>query len=113
MGMNKDAVYSREELEAMITKMRIVSNDFYYPATKTGNHAFIEFCGLMNEYIEMCRYSMNQDIDFSQANVHTGITLKATDYQVQYFAEKFECIFGGIFSDPKNQEVFKKAMGWK
>jgi hypothetical protein len=64
--------YTVAEREEMIAKMRAVSDAFYGPATLTGVHAFIEFCGLMNEFIVVCQASNEQDIDFTMANTHTG-----------------------------------------
>lgn len=111
-GMNKDAVYSREELAAMIPKMNEASHAFYGAAAGIGCHPFIEFNGLMNEWIKMARNSLEEGVDFTQANVHSGIPLVAQDYEIKYFCEKFECIFGPVLSVPKNREIFCLAMGW-
>ena len=53
-----NAMYSRAELEAMLVAMKATSDIFYGMATRIGNHPFIEFCGLMNEYIACCRKTL-------------------------------------------------------
>lgn len=97
----------KQELIEICEKMRSVSNDFYMQAIHTGNHAFIEFCGLMNEYINACRDSINKDIDFTQANIHTGVALPLAPHQIEYIREKFNCIYGESFAahvKPHNTE---------
>lgn len=85
---------TREELQNSINKMRQVSSAFYTGATKTNNHAFIEFCGLMNEYIKICQTTLNKGIDFTKTNVHCGQSLVFHDYNENYLKEKLECIYG-------------------
>jgi hypothetical protein len=88
----------QQELHQICDQMQAVSKEFYVRATHIGNHAFIEFCGLMNEYIKACRDAIAKDVDFTQANVHTGKPLPLTDYQLDYIAEKFSCIYGESFA---------------
>jgi hypothetical protein len=91
----------KQELKEVCNKMQSVSNTFYSGAVMTGNHAFIEFCGLMNEYIKACYDSIEKDVDFTQANVHTGKALPLAPYQLDYITEKFDCIYGGSFKVKK------------
>lgn len=90
-----EAVHTREELEYMIERMRAASLEFYSNATTLGNHPFIEFCGLLNEYIQCCEVAMKEGIDFTQCNVHTGQQLPMKDHNLSYMQEKLECIFTG------------------
>lgn len=76
----------------MIVKMREASSAFYSVAAKIGNHAFIEFTGLMNEYIKICEDNLKDGNDFTQFNVHTGRAM-IQPYQRNYMQEKIECIF--------------------
>lgn len=39
-------------------------------ARRIGNHPFIEFTGLMNEYIVMCENALAQGIDFTETSIH-------------------------------------------
>lgn len=93
-----------QELHQICNSMQVVSDNFYQNATRIGNHAFIEFCGLMNEYIKACRDAIGKGIDFTQANVHTGLPLPLASYQIDYIFEKFSCIYGESFAAHLEQQ---------
>ncbi len=84
----------KAEMAEAITKMKAISGNFYRQAINCGNHAFIEFCGLMNDYINMCEAALAQGIDFRECNTHSGIAMPMMDYQAKYLAEKLDCIYG-------------------
>lgn len=87
--------YSKEELQAMIDAMIAVSNRFYNGARLTGCHAFIEFTGLMNEYIKLCECALAQGLDFTETTIHgSGKPLPMESYQRAYLDEKLQCIYG-------------------
>lgn len=88
-------VYNASERQAMLDKMRSASNLFYSQATQIGNHPFIEFTGLMNEYIKICQRAHEQGLDFTQCNKHAGEHLPMKSFEVDYINEKLECIFTG------------------
>lgn len=90
-----DEVLSKEEREIALLEMQRVSSAFYRQAIQIGVHPFIEFCGLMNEYIQCCREAHDQGIDFSQCNTHSGKHLPMAGHNVKYVNEKLECIFTG------------------
>lgn len=106
-----DEVYSKEERIEQIKKMRTVTEDFYTKATRTGVHAFIEFCGMMNEFINMCAATNEEGIDFNAANTHTGNKLVMKPHHAAYLAEKFDCIYGPTLVGEARQQ-FMEAMGW-
>jgi len=106
-------IYSKKERDEQVKRMRQVSDAFYGPATHTGVHAFIEFCGFMNKYIDICRATSAAGKDFNESNTHTGDALVVEDHDIVYLAEKFDCIFGPTLADPKKREVFMKALGWR
>lgn len=109
--INEEIGYTREQLTKMVEDMQKVSNNFYGEAVKIGNHSFIEFAGLMNEYINMCAETLARDGDFTRANTHTGIGLVMMDYQAAYLAEKLNCIYGPTLAgDPKLAEEFVKRV---
>ena len=81
--------------EATIAAMQTAANAFYADAVRIGNHPFIEFAGLMNEYINACRQAADSDIDFTRCNTHTGQHLPLHPHQVDYINQKLECIFTG------------------
>jgi hypothetical protein len=111
---NPDHTYSQDELREMLSGMQKLSNTFYARAIHIGNHAFIEFCGLMNEYIKMCSMAFDKGQDFTQSNIHSGKPLVVMqDYHAKYLGEKFGCIFASSFGgDPTLIEVFiEEAFG--
>lgn len=105
-------MYNLEERTEQVRKMRKVANAFYGQAIQTGTHAFIEFCGFMMKFIDICARTSEAGTDFNEANTHTGQTLVVEDHDIVYLAEKFDCIFGPTLSDPKKRAVFFKTMGW-
>lgn len=109
----RERMHSDEQLQEILVKMDKVSDIYYWNAIQVGNHAFIEFCGLMGEYQKICRTTMEAGVDFTICNRHAGVPLIAHDYQIKYLAEKFECIFGPLFENKKNRQIFFKAMGWE
>lgn len=78
-----------------LAAMRMASSFFYAQAVRIGNHPFIEFAGLMNEYIQACEDAQAQGVDFTECTAHTGRELPLAPYRVGYLNEKLECIFGG------------------
>jgi hypothetical protein len=83
------------EQQECLRNMRAASAAFYEAACKINNHPFIEFTGLMNEYIKACDLAHKAGIDFSECSVHSGYELPLRPYQVDYINEKLECIFAG------------------
>lgn len=92
-NQNEPRVYSDEELKQMLIKMKAASSAFYGAAQQIGNHAFIEFTGLMNEYINVCSDALTDGKDFTTFNIHSGRSM-IKSYQREYMQEKIECIFG-------------------
>jgi len=98
-------------MKEALRRMRVVSNSFYGPATATGCHAFIEFCGFMNEFIKVCEGTMNAGEDFLDSNTHNEKGLVMQPYEADYLAEKFDCIFGPTLrSDPKLKKIFLEKL---
>ena len=84
-----------EQRLVALEKMEQASAAFYRSAVAIGNHPFIEFTGLMNEYIQACRAAHAGGIDFSECNTHSGSDLPMKAFMVAYCNEKLECIFTG------------------
>ena len=78
-----------------IAAMREASAIFYANAASTRNHTFIEFCGLINEYIKSCEIAHEKGIDFSDCNAHSGRNLPMEPYMIDYVNDKLGCIFTG------------------
>lgn len=88
--------YTPEELRAMISGMRAASGAFYRDAVRIGNHPFIEFTGLMNEYIQLCQAALAQGVDFTETSAHGSghSALPMQSHHRKYLSEKLECIYG-------------------
>jgi hypothetical protein len=84
-----------EERTQALAHMQKAADQFYRSATAIGNHPFIEFAGLMNEYIVACRDAHDKGIDFSECNQHTGRVLPLHPVMSDYVNEKLACIFAG------------------
>src|SRR3989344_2021999 len=63
--------------------MQEASDAFYRSSVTIGNYPFIEFAGLMNEYITACRAPHNEQ------------ALPLHPVMSNYINEKLECIFSG------------------
>lgn len=83
-----------EERAHILNRMRAASNSFYSAAANAGCHAFIEFTGLMNEFIKLCETAERQGTNWVHANVHGDVHLPFEPYHVEYLSEKLECIYG-------------------
>lgn len=103
--------YSPEEREAMLRGMHAVSDAFYRGATRIGCHPFIEFTGLLNEYIKICERAHAQGLDFTEANAHSGKALSVEPYEAAYLGEKLGCIYGPSLQDPRNLREFLLKAG--
>lgn len=83
------------EREIALQRMEDVAAGFYRSAVSIGVHPFIEFSGLMHEYLKCARAAHNDGVDFTECNTHTGSDLPMPGYSVDYINEKLECIFTG------------------
>ena len=107
----EDIVYNSKEREEILVKMETTIRTFYGMAASTGCHPFIEFCGLMGEYLKSCQLAHLRGLDFTQANRHSGQALSIETYQANYIGEKLGCIYGPTFSDPEVFGAFLEALG--
>ncbi len=83
------------ERDSMIRQMKMTSAFFYKMAATIGCHPFIEFTGLMNEYIKCCENAHKAGIDFPDCNAHSGVELPMRPFEIDYVNEKLDCIFTG------------------
>jgi len=95
----------------MLAKMRDASNAFYAAAAASGCHAFIEFTGLMNEFIKVCADAHNDGKDFAFANTHGSTALPFQPYHLAYLAEKLNCIYGpALLKSETSRKAFIAAL---
>lgn len=95
---NWDDSENKEQRKARLNEclagMRATSDRFYYAALRLNNHTFIEFTGLINEYIKVCQEHADAGIDFTRLSVHDGRNLELKPYEIEYLQEKLTCIYG-------------------
>ena len=84
-----------DEREFALKQMDQVVSGFYGAAIRIGNHPFIEFAGVMTAYVKSCQRAHDAGIDFTECNRHAGLELPMEVFEVNYLAEKLDCIFGG------------------
>jgi hypothetical protein len=100
-----------EERAAILQRMRDASNRFYAAAAAAGCHAFIEFTGLMNEYIKLCQEANEAGIEWVHANVHGDVHLPWKPHHIAYLSEKLECIYGrGLADGTEERKGFQAAI---
>lgn len=106
-----EETYTKEEREQILSKMHEASNTFYGMAVRTGDHPFIEFTGLINEYIKLCEAAHANGMDFTQANIHSGQGLPIQDHNVSYLGEKLGCIYGPSLDEEKAAKLLNVITG--
>ena len=81
--------------EETLLRMQAIVNQFYREAVCANCHPFLEFAGLMEEYLKICRYNLERGTDFRNCHEHSGIQLQFESWHVNYLNEKLGCIFNG------------------
>ena len=78
--------------------MKAASKNYYREAIATNCHTFIEFTGLINEYIKVCEENLKVGIDFTQTSGHRPEepALKIQPHQLHYINDKLGCIFPNL-----------------
>ena len=89
-----------------------VKDSFYAGARKVEIHQFLEFAGMISVWIDMVATSSEQ-LSSDQFKYNWGTIAHVKEHQIEYLAEKFDCIFGELFRDEKMRSIFIKAMGWE
>jgi hypothetical protein len=93
--------------ELILGKMQRASDTFYRLAVWSECHSFVEFTGLMNEFIKICRQSLQDGIPFEQASTHSGVALAMQPFHAAYLAEKLNCIYGmSLLAKQEVRDVF-------
>ncbi len=95
--------------------MHSVADDAYWLFFSRGMgakvHAYIEFCGLLAKYTEICARAAFDGIDFTVANGHSRTPLPVEVHDMIYLGEKLECIFRPMLaSNPAARAALKRAL---
>lgn len=104
-----------KELSDLVNKMQDVADSVYAMFFHTGMgaqaHAFLEFNGLLQKYVGICRSAAQVGIDFRHLNRHTGKALPIADHDVTYLVEKLDCIFGeALRSNERFKQIFMEGL---
>ena len=91
------------------------SQQFYWVCFAAGvggcAHAFMEFNGLMQAYCQILEKAVRAGLDPQQLNVHSGKPLPVDGHEIEYLAEKLDCIFGPVLaSNPKARAILLRKL---
>jgi len=105
----------KAELLALAARMRAVSDATYYLFFKSGMgaeaHAFLEFCGVLSKYVDICERCAEKEIDFRFMNTHSGEGLPIEVHDMRYLGEKLDCILGpAIRANPEARAALREAL---
>lgn len=106
-GYTKGVMYTAEEREMMLAKMKQASEIFYALAQQTRVHQFLEVTGFLNELIKVYKGMHDKGIDFG-----TQAAIPAT-HEMAYIAEKIDCIFGDALAVPELRKAFMDSLAQK
>lgn len=108
---NSGADSRKMKLQGTVNEMRKIVDRFYFQAIGVGNHPFIEWTGLMHEYVSICQLALNEGIDFTSCHIHSEEALPLHPVNIDYLAEKVRCIFGrSINAHPDEFQTFVKLV---
>lgn len=107
--------WTKSELNAIAREMVDVADATYWLFFRRNMggkaHAFIEFCGLLGKYTELCAKAAAQGIDFTEASVHGSTPFPVEVHDMQYLGEKLRCIFGPMIdANPAARAALKRAL---
>lgn len=94
-GARKKLPNSPQTPEEILEAMKAASHNYYREAIATNCHTFIEFTGLINEYIKICERNLKQGVDFTKTSVHCPdeTKLEIEGWELDYINDKLRCIF--------------------
>jgi hypothetical protein len=72
-------------------------------------HAFIEWCGVLSEYLKMVKDS---GVEPCALNTHSRVGCAVPEHQLLYMAEKLNCILAPFLNSAseKNKQLFVKIL---
>lgn len=115
MMFNEPNVYTQAELIELSKEMHGIASSVYWFFFSRGMgakvHAYIEFCGLLNKYVEVCSRAACLGVDFTVANAHSRTPFPVEVHDMRYLGEKLQCIFGPmIAANPEARAALKQAL---
>jgi hypothetical protein len=98
-GCRKKLPDSPQTPDEILEAMNIAAHNYYREAIATNCHTFIEFTGLINEYIKICERNLKQrGVDFTKTSAHCPCEprLQIEDWELNYLNDKLRCIFPNL-----------------
>jgi hypothetical protein len=98
-GCRKELPDDPQTPDEILKAMKIAANNYYREAIATNCHTFIEFTGLINEYIKICERNLKQrGVDFTKTSAHCPDEprLQIESWQLDYINDKLRCIFPNL-----------------
>lgn len=107
---------TQEELDETVTLLDKLVTHFYWLCFRNeiGHkcHPFLEFSGLMQQYVQICRQASRKGQDFTKSSIHTNVAMPMNADEAEYLAEKLNCIFGpAIRQNPEVAQILRKRLG--
>lgn len=105
-----------EDPHDIVQLLQKLCDHFYWLCFRNGLaskcHPFLEFNGVMQQYVSMCRSAADNGIDFAHCSVHQNRSLPMRVADASYLADKLNCIFGAaIRSNPEVARIFREKLG--
>lgn len=108
---------TESELRAITADMTQIADVFYMLCSKAGFahkcHPFLEFTGLMREYIHGCNMLIREGKDFRRSSGHALKESAVLPIDIRYISEKLNCIFGPTLRATETKNVFLALMGFE
>lgn len=97
-GCRKELPDNPQTPEEILVAMKAAADNYYREAIATNCHTFIEFTGLINEYIKICERNLKQGVDFTKTSVHSPgePNLRIEAWELHYINDKLRCIFPNL-----------------
>lgn len=104
-------MYTQAELVKAAADVQVAVERCYWIMMEANVHSFTEFNGLMAIWANILQRCADENISFHEANTHSGKPLPVETHDLDYLAEKLECIFGPILeANPEAKRVFAKRL---
>ncbi|MCC3586675.1 hypothetical protein [Microcoleus sp. PH2017_30_WIL_O_A] len=89
-GPKQELPHNPQTPEEILVAMKAASANYYREAIATNCHTFIEFIGLINEYIKICERTQ------TSAHHTGGPRLHVEQWECDYINDKLRCIFPNL-----------------
>ena len=101
-----DRLDPRETLDELHGLVKGIYRTMFALDIATKQHAFLEWCGVMREHVNMLRDAHEDGHDITHLNQHGSANVRPRKYRILYLGEKLRCILAPfIDNDPEMREL--------